>query len=154
MMVIHKDKIEQHLPTLVNHFSQLSKQDCYYRFFHTINIAAIERWLSHLPYTPYENILFISKVDDKIIGLGQLSVDTNNNGEIALSVVPNERNKKIGQTLLAFIIGYAKQITLNSLTYQCEPDNIICRKIFDNFGFNSKYSREHECVVGQLPLFN
>ena len=153
MMVVNL-LVRDNLVQFLDHFSKLTTEDRYCRFFHTIGPEAIRDWLLRTTEIPYSNYFFVEKnADEDFIGISQLAIDAETNtGEIAISVIPEHRGKAIATRLILETIEAAKGMGLNSVHFQCEYANHGCRRLYENLGFSAVYDPRLECIVGSLSL--
>ena len=146
--------VRDYLVQFLGHFNQLSSEDRYCRFFHTLGPEAIRDWLLRTTETPYSNYFFVEKDEDgKFTGIAQLAIDPETlTGEIAISVLPEYRKQAVATRLILESIDAARGMKLKSVHYQCETGNQACRRLYANLGFSAKYDSQNECIVGTLPL--
>lgn len=146
--------VRDNLDNFLDHFSQLTTEDRYCRFFHTTTPSAIRDWLMRVADSA-ANHTFIVEEDGfgRYDGIAQLAVDTSGNfGDIAISVLPNRRGQGTAKALVAESINKARLLGLRKVTFQCETGNQACRRLFEGLGFNASYDPEQGCISGHLLL--
>lgn len=120
-------------------------------FFHTMGPDGIRDWLLELTKTPYTHF-FITRVDQEsgqFVGISQLAIDLKSNtADIAISVLPEYRNKGIACQLVTMATRIAERLKLENVSFQCEMGNRGCRALFTSLGFESKYDSTQQCITG------
>lgn len=155
-MIIRGSEVRQYLSQFLQHFSDLTKEDRYNRFFHTVSIDSIRDWLLSLEDRETEEHVFkvIIGDDDEFQGIAQLACHkATGEGDMSLSVIPQCQRMGLGERLLEGIVEIAKEKELKSLNFICELGNHGSRNLCSKMGFNYAYDPEQECISGSLNLY-
>jgi len=153
MTMISSQMVRQHLDQFLDHFSNLTSQDRYCRFSHTMSPDAIRDWLLKLGEDPHSHYFFIEEHNNQFIGISQLSLNADRTiGEIGISVHPDYRGMGISQKMIKEIFLAAKDKNLSQVGFQCELGNTNCKKLFTNLGFTINYDSDEQCIKGFLKL--
>ena len=153
MMIVNL-LVRDNLVQFLDHFSKLTTEDRYCRFFHTIGLEAIRDWLLRTTEIPYSNYFFVEKdAVGEFTGISQLALDPETlTGEIAISVLPEYRKQAVATRLILETIDAARKMNLKTVHFQCEAGNRGCRRLYSNLGFSAVYDPQLECIVGSLSL--
>lgn len=154
-MIIHGSDVRQYLPQFLQHFAELTCDDRYNRFFHTVSPEAIRDWLLSIEERDDEKYIFNVVDDDqgKFVGIVQLAIHKERmDGDVSVSVVPDAQRKGIGALMLQNIINIAKENVVHTLRFNCEHGNHKCRSLYTKMGFASYYDTNEQCVCGSLQL--
>lgn len=152
MKTIVNQEVRQNLHLFLEHFGNLTSEDRYCRFFHTMGPSAIRSWLLEMTEVPNSNFFFVEEDEDgKFIGVAQLAIESNS-GEIAISVLPEHRGKGFASYLVSVAIKAARALSLKQVFFKCELGNRACRNLYDSLGFSSTYNQNEECIEGYLNL--
>lgn len=144
--------VRENLHLFLEHFGNLTPEDRYCRFFHTMGPDAIRSWLLDMTEVPFSHFLIVEEAGDgSFTGVAQLAKE-DDIGEIAISVVPNCRGKGIAYRLVSAAISTARVLGLKKVYFKCEMGNRACRNLYSSLGFVSEYNQTEECIEGYLNL--
>lgn len=154
MIVFNNVEVRDHLHLILDHFSALSPDDRYNRFFNTMGPGAIRDWILSVTENSYSHYFFVEEGDDgRFIGVSVLGIIPGMNiAGIGISVLPEHRGKGVAKKLLSETIRVAKNLRVSDLEFECLLGNLESKKLFTHFGFSSHYDQEQQCVVGHLKL--
>ena len=94
-----------------------------------------------------DDIMFLAKSDDKIVGcatLSRLPRRMQYRGDFAISVAKDYWNKGIGSQLLNNIIAFAKENSFEIIDLQVRSDNERAIHLYEKYGFEK---------IGEHPAF-
>lgn len=96
-MVFNNVGVRDHLHLILDHFSALSSDDRYNRFFNTMSPGAIRDWILSVTENFYSHYFFVEQDDDgRFIGVSVLGIIPGvNTAGIGISVLPEHRGKSI-----------------------------------------------------------
>lgn len=155
-MILKAPEIRENLPFFLNHFSKMSKDDIYCRFFYTVSSDGIRSWLlSFDESSQYHTWFIVEESDDgEFVGLAQISYEGDNQtkAEIAISVLPQARGKGIAFQLISTAVESLKLLGAKEATFQCNLQNHACRRVFEKAGFTGSYNSDQEVFIGTLNL--
>ncbi len=86
----------------------------------------------------HDNVMFVAKIDGKIIGdasLSRLPRRMQHRGDLGISVLCEYWNQGIGSQLLSAIINYAKVNSFKIIDLQVRTDNTSAIHLYEKFGF-------------------
>lgn len=86
----------------------------------------------------HDNVMFVAKIDGKIIGdasLSRLPRRMQHRGDLGISVLREYWNQGIGSQLLSAIIKYAKVNSFKIIDLQVRTDNTSAIHLYEKFGF-------------------
>lgn len=144
-MIISKEEVRDFLPQMIEHFTTLSSDDQYFRFFHLVSPAPIRDWLLSIDNS--DTFFVVSVIKDKFIGVCQVSC-FGHQGEIAISVSPEHRGIGLAGHLIWIAKNLAWKSGLSELIFFCNSNNKICKSLFSGLGFSLEY-KDGE-IVGSL----
>lgn len=154
MKTIVNSLVRDNLHLFLEHFSQLTPEDKYCRFFHTVGPDAIRSWLLETTEVPNEHYFFVEEDESELfIGVAQLSIEKNQvEAEIAISVVPQARGKGVASNLILSAISFGRSLGLKKITFKCELANFACKRLYKSIGFSLDYSIPEDCIVGYIEV--
>lgn len=142
-----------YLPQFLDHYSNLTPDDRYHRFFHTMGPSAIRDWMLTVTERPYSHYFFVKENEvGQFDGLVMLGIEPNDQGNVAVSVLPEARGRGLGQSFIEEAIDAAKKMKLKTLVFECLMENYCSQRLFEKMGFTCKYDTEQQCMVGHLDL--
>lgn len=86
----------------------------------------------------HDNVMFVAKIDGKIIGdasLSRLPRRMQHRGDLGISVLREFWNQGIGSQLLSAIINFAKVNSFKVIDLQVRSDNTSAIHLYEKFGF-------------------
>ena len=110
------------------------------------SIEAEEKYLKEIANS-CDDVMFVAKVDDKIIGtasLNRLPRRMKHRGEVSVSVLREYWNNGVGKKLLLKIVDFAKENYFEIIDLQVRSDNHPAIHLYEKFGFKK---------MGTHPVF-
>lgn len=156
IFMILNSKVRKYLHQFLEHFANPSATDRRNRFFFTINPSAIRDWLLVTTEQVGSHYFFVKEnLRGQFEGVVVLGISNDGTkGDLAISILPECRNKGLGKQLLRKAINVAKDIGLDQLSFECLMSNKECQCLFQKLGFSCKYDKEQQCLIGYLNLEN
>ncbi len=108
----------------------------------SFTMEALWRRLNHYQ-TANNGLLLTAWLDDKIIGIAEISCDMQAagtySGRVGVSVLADYRGRGVGSALMYSLIGWARNHpTLEMLTLTVPADNRIARLLYEKTGFQEE----------------
>lgn len=151
-ILLTKETFKGHCDAVANHFIRLNRNSNQQRFFNYRS----EEMLSELVSSFKTNfrfdhywILFQDR-NQNVIGIGQLTLDMNGGGEIAISVDDNQQNKGLGKKIMSELISLSKELELKFVEMSCLVSNRKICSLVKQFGFTLK--PDSDTMIGKLYL--
>jgi RimJ/RimL family protein N-acetyltransferase len=128
---------------LLELYDSLSPDDIFYRFmsFHKISPEEISFLINDK-----NHVTIVAEIDGKVVGEASLFGD----GEIAVVVHPQYRNRGIGTKLVKSLIDLGKSLGMTTFKFFTLPDNIPMIKIGRKLGFDIKIKEDEVVAVLRL----
>lgn len=150
MWVIFSGKlVRNHLHQFLDHYTKLSKEDCYNRFFNTMSPDAIRNWLLSMDEADTKTFITHISEHQEMVCIAEMTVE-NNQGEIVISVLPEARGKGLGKKAINMLKNIAENKHVEKISFQCEFNNIACRSLFESCGFQIKYDQDNRTFYGWI----
>ncbi len=152
MIIIDRDQAKGYGAKIVDHFIKLSHTSNRHRFFNYRSEEILREWVHALAHqkTEIEHFWILIFKNNKIISVGQLSLDKDHLAEIAISVSDKYQDNGIGKVVLDQLIKLAKNHLVKTLVLSCYSENHRMISLASNFGF--KLTPDHSEINGVLDL--
>jgi acetyltransferase len=149
-------------PMMIAFHQSLSDESVYNRYFHLVHLGqrvAHER-LTRTCFIDYDReMALVAERKDaatdarQIIGVGRLTkLRGTNEAEVAVIVSDPYQNLGIGSELVRCLLDVARREQLTRLVATMLPENRPMQRVFQNLGFQLRYSREEETVRAEVTL--
>ena len=152
MIIVDNNQIKGYGSKIIDHFIGLSYSSNRQRFFNYRSEEILRDWVYSLTHhkSEIEHFWVLMFKDNEIISIGQLALDKNYLGEIAISVVDKFQENGIGKITLEELINLAKRHLVKTLVMSCYADNSKMVSLVSFYGF--KLSHDHSEINGELDL--
>jgi GNAT superfamily N-acetyltransferase len=153
--ILTGNDVRENLPFFIDHFSKMSSDDIYCRFFHSIKPDALREWLIMLSddHETRHHFFITEESSGGYSSIVQLTINTHTmGGEVSVSVLPHHQKRGLASLGIDAVIEFAKSVGLTSLHFHCMLQNHPCRKLFALKGFSGEFDHELDCFVGSLIL--
>ena len=156
MMILQAPDIRQNLPFFLDHFSQMSKDDIYCRFLHTVSPDSIRTWLlSYDTESSFHTWFIVEKENDGTFsGIAQISYESvdRSKAEIAISVLEPYRGRGLALALINEAVRLLKLDKTKEANFNCHIENHSCRSVFRKAGFIGAFDHDQDVFIGKLNL--
>lgn len=152
MIIINNEQVKGYGSKFIDHFIGLSYSSNRQRFFNYRSEEILRDWVYSLTHhkTEIEHFWILMFKNNEIISIGQLALDKNHLGEIAISVADKYQDNGIGRTTLEQLIHLAKNHLVKTLVMSCYADNSKMVSLVSSCGF--KLTHDHSEINGELDL--
>ena len=110
------------------HLKNLSPENKFSRFGHTITDYAIDSLMLRIAYNPDDHHLWVAYLDEDIVGWGHLAKD-GDSWELAVSVNGDKQQLGIGNSLIYEMLVWAKVHHVHEVYMHCIDDNKIIQHL-------------------------
>lgn len=154
LQVINKSELSSNKLEIVEHFLKLSTEQLCLRFFKNMSREGLEHWIDQSSKcNHYEHLWFLAKINEKIIGICQLTYDRHGMAELAFSVIDQFQQKGIAKFLMSTAINRAKndlstQIKHIMLTFKY--NNMSVRKLIKQHQFDLSIQQDE--IIATLSI--
>jgi acetyltransferase len=126
-------------------FKSLSAQSVRFRFFETIKEMSHDTLSRYCNLDYDREIAIVAQLEDSnLVGVVRLILDTERkNGEFAVMVSDSWHGLGLGSKLVDYIIDIGKDLKLESISSDVNPENTKMLNLCGNKGFLSKSSDEY-----------
>ncbi len=140
MKVLYRLVRKEDFDGLLNLYKSLSPDDIFYRFmsFHEVtpeDVAFLVNDKNH--------VTIVAEIGGQIVGEASLFGD----GEIAVVVHPQFRNRGIGTNLVKHLIEIGKVLGMNTFKFFTLPDNIPMIRIGRKLGFDIRIEEDEVIAI-------
>jgi RimJ/RimL family protein N-acetyltransferase len=153
--ILTGNDVRENLPFFIDHFSQMTSDDIYCRFFHSIRPDALREWLITLneDHETRHHFFVSEEPSGEYSSIVQLSINSHtSSAEVSVSVLPQYQKRGLASMGLDAAISFSRDIGLHSLHFTCMLGNQKCRKLFALKGFTGAYDPDMDGFAGSLTL--
>lgn len=144
------------MPALKEHLMTLSEEDKYKRFYIPTTEASIDKYLRGIDLSGPRDAIFVvyNGTGDKVIGMCHVAITETGeqaSAELALSVSPSHRNRKIGIDMLERAVLHCKSLGIRRVYMFCLATNVPMQRMARKLGMRVVTEFDESTGTVELP---